>query len=100
MVLLALQPVFVPLPGIRAGDTPPIAGVNATRGQAADLAAPSTGEAATLAVITAYNQASITAAVLGRADVMAPYLAPDGQAWADAQAEYARRSTRGETHDP
>jgi hypothetical protein len=51
-------------------------------------------------VVAAYNQASITAAVLGRADAMAPYLAPDGRAWADVQAEYQRRASRGETHDP
>src|SRR5262249_6493318 len=31
---------------------------------------------------------------------MAPYLAADGKAWAEVQAEYARRATRGETHDP
>ena len=100
MVALALRPVFVSTLGIRADETPPIASVSATSERAADPAAPSTGEAAIVALVTAYNQASITAAVLGRADVMAPYLAPDGQAWADVQAEYARRSTRGETHDP
>ena len=100
MVALALRPVFFPLAGIRANQTPPIASVIATPNRAADLAAPRSSEAAIVAAITAYNQASITAAVLGRADVMAPYLAPDGQAWADVQAEYGRRSTRGETHDP
>ena len=100
MVALALRPVFFPLAGIRAGETPAIASVSATPEHAADLAAPRSSEAAIVAVITAYNQASITAAVLGRPDVMAPYLAPDGRAWADVQAEYARRSTRGETHDP
>ena len=53
-----------------------------------------------LTVVAAYNQASITAAVLNKADPMAPYLAPDGTAWAEVQAEYRRRATRGETHDP
>jgi hypothetical protein len=53
-----------------------------------------------LAVVAAYNQASIAAAVLNKADAMAPYLAPDGQAWAQIQAEYQRRATKGETHDP
>ena len=53
-----------------------------------------------VAVIAAYNQASITAALLGRADVMAPYLAPDGTAWHEVQAEYERRATRAEMHAP
>ena len=61
---------------------------------------PSPGDADVLNVVAAYNQASITAAVLGRADPMAPYLAPDGTTWAEVQAEYARRATRGEAHDP
>ena len=100
MVALALRPVFLPLAEIRVGETPAIASVSVTPNRAADLAAPKMSEAAIVALITAYNQASITAAVLGRADVMAPYLASDGQAWADVQAEYARRSTRGETHNP
>ncbi|SRR5258706_9776821 len=58
------------------------------------------GQDEVLNVIAAYNQASITAAVLGRPDPMAPYLAPDGSTWAEVQAEYQRRATRGETHDP
>ncbi len=53
-----------------------------------------------VAVVAAYNQASITAALLGRADIMAPYLAPDGAAWTEVQAEFARRATRAETHEP
>ncbi len=57
-------------------------------------------EEAAIDLVANYNQASITAAVLGRADVMAPYLAPDGSAWADVRAEYQRRATRGETHAP
>ena len=60
----------------------------------------SPGDADVLNVIAAYNQASITAAVLGRADPMAPYLAPEGTTWAEVQVEYVRRATRGEAHDP
>jgi hypothetical protein len=55
---------------------------------------------AVLSVVAAYNQASIAAAVLGRADSMAAYLAVDGATWSLVQAEYARRATRGETHEP
>lgn len=61
---------------------------------------PSAEQSEPLAVVAAYNQASITAALLGRADVMAPYLAPDGTAWQEVQAEYQRRATRAETHEP
>ena len=53
-----------------------------------------------LAVVGAYNQASIAAALLGRADVIAPYLASDGAAWTEVLAEFARRATRAETHEP
>src|SRR5438094_6562465 len=55
---------------------------------------------AVIAVVTAYNQASIAAAVLNRPDALAPYLAPEGSAWADVQAEYQRRIGRGESHEP
>lgn len=61
---------------------------------------PSAEQSDPLAVVAAYNQASITAALLGHADAMALYLAPDGAAWTEVQAEYARRATRGETHEP
>jgi hypothetical protein len=57
-------------------------------------------DAEVLNVVAAYNQASITAAVFGRVDTMAPYLAPDGRTWAEVQAEYQRRAARGEAHDP
>jgi len=78
-----------------------LAVTNATPAQSA-TASPSAGssEQAVIDLVAAYNQASIAAAVLGRADAMAPYLAPDGTAWADAQAEYGRRATRGESHNP
>lgn len=55
---------------------------------------------AAIDVIAAYNQASIAGAVLNRADAMAVYLAPDGSAWADVQAEYQRRTSTGEIHHP
>ncbi len=66
----------------------------------AEQPAPEESDADVLSVVAAYNQASITAAIVGRADVMAPYLASDSAAWAEVQAEYRRRATRGETHDP
>lgn len=53
-----------------------------------------------LAVVASYNQASITAAVLGKVDPMLRYLAPEGSAWSAVQAEYRRRATKGESHDP
>ena len=55
---------------------------------------------AAINLIAAYNQASIAAAVLNRADAVAAYLAPDGNAWAEVQAEYQRRIRTGETHHP
>lgn len=54
---------------------------------------------AILSVIAHYNQASIAAGLLGKADLLAPYLAPEGAAWKAVQAEYARRQARGETSD-
>jgi hypothetical protein len=80
---------------------------NGTTAQPALVLAPSApagqsapGDADVLNVVAAYNQASIAAAIVGRADVMAPYLAPDGATWAAVQAEYRRRAMRTETHDP
>lgn len=64
------------------------------------VSSPDAPEQAVLDVVAAYNQASIAAAALGRADVMGPYLAPDELAWAQVQAEYQRRTTRGEQHTP
>jgi hypothetical protein len=52
-----------------------------------------------LAVVVAYNQASISAAQLGRVELLEPYLARDGEVWREAQAEYKRRRQRGETSD-
>jgi hypothetical protein len=52
-----------------------------------------------LAVVAAYNQASINAGLLGRVELLEPYLARDGEAWREAQAEYERRQQRGETSD-
>jgi hypothetical protein len=61
---------------------------------------PGERDAEVLNVVAAYNQASITAAVFGRVDVLTPYLAPDSQTWAEVQAEYQRRAARGEAHEP
>ncbi|WP_448545698.1 hypothetical protein [Roseiflexus sp.] len=48
--------------------------------------------------LTAYNQASALAAMQGRADVLSPYLTPDGPAWRAVMREYARRAETGERH--
>jgi hypothetical protein len=100
MISLTMHPLFWPT-------APEHTSASSTASQRAGAEAlpapsdqPSPGDADVLNVVAAYNQASITAAVLGRADPMAPYLAPDGRTWAEVQAEYARRATRGEAHDP
>jgi hypothetical protein len=102
MVILALRSLLLP-----SAPHPALVMQPAAPSSTAELAmpAPQHGSSAPvnqdiLDVVAAYNQASITAAVLNRADVMAPYLAPDGKAWAEVQAEYERRATRGEAHDP
>jgi hypothetical protein len=97
MVVLALSPLA--LPSLRPV-APQQQTVAAPAMAAPQMAANPPSEQEVLAVVAAYNQASITAAVLNKADPMAPYLAADGQAWAEVQAEYGRRATRGETHDP
>jgi len=48
--------------------------------------------------LAAYNQASVLAAMQGRADVLSPYLTPDGPAWQAVIQEYARRAETGERH--
>jgi hypothetical protein len=100
MISLTMRPLVWPT----APEHTPASNTTRKHFDAAALPAPnhqpSPGEAEVLNVVAAYNQASITAAVLGRADPMAPYLAPDGTTWAEVQAEYARRATRGEAHDP
>jgi hypothetical protein len=100
MIGLTMRPLVWP----SAPEHTPASSTASQRSGAAALPAPSDqsspGDADVLNVIAAYNQASITAAVLGRADPMAPYLAPEGTTWAEVQAEYARRATRGEAHDP
>lgn len=55
-------------------------------------------EQAAVAAVAAYNRASVEAAWLGRADLLAPHMDPLGAAWPAAQAEYARRLARGELH--
>lgn len=97
LVALALWPLFVP-----SASSAVVAQSVRVSGSATALeATPShdTDQAEIVAVVAAYNQASITAAMLGRANVMTPYLAPDGTAWTEVQAEFARRATRGETHE-
>jgi hypothetical protein len=99
LAVLALRPLLLSAAPVS------LAAIKVAPTQAAATASPpaapaGSAEQAVIDLIAAYNQASITAAVLGRADAMAPYLAPDGIAWADAQAEYGRRATRGETHNP
>lgn len=105
LVALALRPLFVASASSAVAVEPlrensSAMALEATPGHNADEHMTGSEQSEILAVVAAYNQASITAAALGRVDVMAPYLAPDGPAWADVQAEYARRATRGETHEP
>jgi hypothetical protein len=102
MVALALRPLIWTSPAPAA---PAVASSGAAPIPAPAVAplagsAASDAEAEVMNVVAAYNQASITAAILGRVDVMAPYLAPNGTTWAEVQAEYQRRATRGESHDP
>jgi hypothetical protein len=105
LVVLALRPLFV-ASASNVVMTEPVRvsgsaiALEATHDHNADQRAASSEQSEILGVVAAYNQASITAAALGRADVMASYLAPDDPAWAEVQAEYARRATRGETHAP
>jgi hypothetical protein len=103
LVLLALRPLIwsSSVESPTGGDIPGIpasAALNLepVRGQPAQ----STADEAVLAVVAAYNQASITAAVLGRVDTMLPFLAPDGRTWPEVQVEYQRRAARGEAHEP
>jgi hypothetical protein len=99
MVVLTLRPLIVPSP--RTGvETAPALARSTEPSRGASAAAGGSDEEAVLGVVTAYNQASITAAVLNTAEPMAPYLAPEDSAWASVQAEYQRRARRGETHDP
>jgi len=97
MALLALYPLVFPSSRLAAPATAAVAAPAAAKPQERP-GIPTDQEV--LAVVAAYNQASIAAAVLNKADAMAPYLAPDGQAWAEVRAEYQRRATKGETHDP
>jgi hypothetical protein len=100
---LSLRPLFVSdaisaTPAVQASSRS--TAVAATSDQATDRRGANAEQSDLVAVVAAYNQASITAALLGRADVMAPYLAPDGTAWTEVQAEYQRRAARAETHEP
>src|SRR5689334_10104445 len=97
MVVLALSPLVFSSLGPAAPATAPRLTSTLSAAQTVPDA-PTDQEV--LAVVAAYNQASITAAVLNKVEPMEPYLAPDDKAWAEIQAEYGRRATRGETHDP
>jgi hypothetical protein len=98
----SLAPLFTVTSLSQAAAAPEVGGAGSIK-----LAAPSTGaldevqqgEREVLAVITAYNQVSITAGVLGEPAHMAPYLAPEGAAWHQVDVEYQRREGRGETTD-
>ena len=96
MVLLAVRPLI--WPAAMPKDT--VAAPLPTSVAPVLQPAANDGTEEVLNVVAAYNQASITAALVGRADVMAPYLAPDGTAWTEVQAEYQCRLARGETHEP
>jgi hypothetical protein len=105
LVALALRPLFVASASsaVAAGSVQASGSARTpvvTLGRDADEHTTSSQQSEILAVVAAYNQASITAAALGRIDVMAPYLASDGPTWAEVQVEYARRTARGETHEP
>jgi hypothetical protein len=100
MVTLAFRPLIVPSSRSDATGAQQIARSAASPTAALTTATAASDEAMVLGVVMAYNQASITAALKGTPDPMAAYLAPDGQAWTEVQAEYQRRVTSGETHEP
>jgi hypothetical protein len=103
-VLLGMVIVGLALRSLLPSTAPMLpARASAASAQAVATAMPPPAGADTQAafdLVAAYNQASIAGAVLNRADAMATYLAPDGSAWADVQAEYQRRTSTGETHHP
>lgn len=90
LTVWSLAPLFTAPSAPQVAASPPASGV---------LDADQQREREVLAVITAYNQASITAGLLGDPAHLAPYLAPDGAAWRQVDAEYQRRAGRGETTD-
>jgi hypothetical protein len=95
LTILAIVPLVAARPASSTAH-PTNAGQVATPTAAADR---HSEQAAVLAVIAGYNQASIAAGLLARTDLLAPYLAPEGTAWRDVQAAYERRRARGETID-
>jgi hypothetical protein len=103
-VLLGMVIVGLALRSLLLSATPLVpAGASAASAQAVATAMPppaGSNTQAAIDLVAAYNQASIAGAVLNRADAMAAYLAPDGSAWADVQAEYQRRARRDEIHHP
>ena len=103
-VLLGMVIIGLALRSLLPAATPLVpAGASAVSARTIATAMPPSAGSDTQAAIdlvAAYNQASIAAAILNRADAMAAYLAPDGSAWADVQAEYQRRTSRDEIHHP
>ena len=97
MIVLTLRPLLLPK---ALSLQPTVATTTAPLARESPPALDTSAQQAVIAVVTAYNQASIAAAVLNRPDALAPYLAPEGSAWADVQAEYQRRTGRGESHEP
>lgn len=103
MVAMAIVPMIWQTAPAAEVELAPTAETNArTPVQSGGLVdhSPSASERDVLAIVTAYNQASIAAAALGRAEPLAAYLEPDGPAWAAAEREYQRRAERAEAHEP
>lgn len=80
-----------------ATELPSVAAENVEGGNGTS---PASEEQTVIATVAAYNQASITAAVIGDPAPMTAFLARDGAARTAVQQEYVRRKGRGETHDP
>lgn len=94
LAALALRPLVLP------GPVPATTALVEMTPAAGTQIGPTSDDATVLAIVAAYNQTSITAAVLNSTEPMTPLLVPDGSAWAEVQAEYRRRVARGETHEP
>lgn len=98
----SLAPLFTDTSPPQAAAAPEVggsSGIELTASSTGALDAVQQGEREVIAVVTAYNQASITAGVLGEPAHMVPYLAPEGAAWHQVDVEYQRREGRGETTD-
>jgi hypothetical protein len=100
MVAFAFRPLIIPSSRPGATEAQPIASSAALDAAGLTTATAPSDEAVVLELVMAYNQASIRAAVLNTPDPMAGYLALDGAAWIEVQAEYQRRTASSETHEP